>query len=99
MMKIILFLFTSSSKKLIFLFILLLLLPFAGCKSVVKETVIEEPVRIVYPTGLGFSPNFFVINIKLVNGRMGKNGTPNILKRMDPFSGALRTVRGLEGGV
>ena len=46
-----LFLFTSSSKKLIFVFILLLLLPFTGCKSVVKETVVEEPVRIVSPNG------------------------------------------------
>ena len=39
-----LFLFTYSSKKLIFVFILLLILPFSGCKSVVKET-------IVYPNG------------------------------------------------
>ena len=49
-----LFLFTSSSKKLIFEFILLLLLlllHFTGCKSVVKETVIEEPVRIVPTNG------------------------------------------------
>ena len=46
-----LFLFTSSRKKLIFVFILLLLLPFTGCKSVVKETVVEEPVRIVSPNG------------------------------------------------
>jgi len=46
-----LFLFTSSSKKLIFVFILLLILPFSGCKSVVKETVVEEPVRIVSPNG------------------------------------------------
>ena len=46
-----LFLFTSSRKKLIFVFILLLLLPFTGCKSVVKETVVEEPVRIVSPDG------------------------------------------------
>ena len=53
MTKIILLLFASTNKKLIFLFILLLLLPFAGCKSVVKETVIEEPVRIVYPNGFG----------------------------------------------
>ena len=52
-LKINLFLFASSSKKLIFLFILLLLLPFAGCKSVVKETVVEEPVRIVSPNGFG----------------------------------------------
>ena len=36
LLKINLFLFTSSSKKLIFVFILLLLLPFTGCKSVVK---------------------------------------------------------------
>ena len=33
-----------SIKKLIFVFILLLILPFSGCKSVVKET-------IVYPNG------------------------------------------------
>jgi len=46
-----LFLFTSSSKKLIFVFILLLILPFSGCKSVVKETDVEEPVRIVSPNG------------------------------------------------
>jgi len=46
-----LFLFTSSSKKLIFVFILLLILPLTGCKSVVKETVVEEPVRIVSPNG------------------------------------------------
>ena len=46
-----LFLFTSSSKKLKFVFILLLLLHFTGCKSVVKETVIEEPVRIVPTNG------------------------------------------------
>ncbi len=46
-----LFLFTSSSKKLIFVFILLLILPFSGCKSVVKETVVDEPVRIVSPNG------------------------------------------------
>ena len=46
-----LFLFTSSSKKLIFVFILLLILPFSGCKSVVKETVVDEPVRIDYSNG------------------------------------------------
>ena len=46
-----LFLFTSSSKKLIFVFILLLILLFSGCKSVVKETVVEEPVKIVSPNG------------------------------------------------
>ena len=46
-----LFLFTSSRKKLIFVFILFLLLPFSGCKSVVKETVVEGPVRIVSPNG------------------------------------------------
>ena len=50
-LKINLFLFTSSSRKLIFVFILLLLLPFTGCKSVVKETDVEEPVRIVSPNG------------------------------------------------
>ena len=44
-------LFTSSNKKLIFVFILLLILPFSGCKSVVKETDVEEPVRIVSPNG------------------------------------------------
>ena len=43
------FLFTSSSKKLIFVFILLLILPFSGW--VVKETVVEGPVRIVSPNG------------------------------------------------
>ena len=42
LLKINLFLFTSSSKKLIFVFILLLILPFSGCKSVVK---------IVFPNG------------------------------------------------
>ena len=46
-----LFLFTYSSKKLIFVFILLLILPLTGCKSVVKETVVDEPVRIVSPNG------------------------------------------------
>ena len=51
LLKINLFLFTSSSKKLIFVFILLLILPFSGCKSVVKETDVEEPVRIVSPNG------------------------------------------------
>ncbi len=51
LLKINLFLFTSSSKKLIFVFILLLLLPFTGCKSVVKETDVEKPVRIVSPNG------------------------------------------------
>ena len=50
-LKINLFLFTSSSRKLIFVFILLLLLPFTGCKSVVKETVVEGPIRIVSPNG------------------------------------------------
>ena len=42
---------TCSIKKLIFVFILLLILPFTGCKSVVKETVVDEPVRIVSPNG------------------------------------------------
>ena len=51
LLKINLFLFTSSSKKLIFVFILLLILPFSGCKSVVKETDVEKPVRIVSPNG------------------------------------------------
>jgi len=46
-----LFLFTSSRKKLIFVFILLLILPISGCKSVVKETDVEKPVRIVSPNG------------------------------------------------
>ena len=46
-----LFFFTSSSNKLIFIFILLLILPFTGCKSVVKETDVGEPVRIVSPNG------------------------------------------------
>jgi len=46
-----LFLFTYSSKKLIFVFILLLILPLTGCKSVVKETDVEKPVRIVSPNG------------------------------------------------
>jgi len=50
-LKINLFLFTSSSKKLIFVFNLLLILPFSGCKSVVKETDVEKPVRIVSPNG------------------------------------------------
>ncbi len=49
LLKINLFLFTSSSKKLIFVFILLLILPFSGCKSVVKETDVEKPVSIVSP--------------------------------------------------
>ena len=44
-------LFTSSSKKMIFVFILLLILPLTGCKSVVKETDVEKPVRIVSPNG------------------------------------------------
>jgi len=50
-LKINLFLFTYSSKKLIFVFILLLILPLTGCKSVVKETDVEKPVRIVSPNG------------------------------------------------
>ena len=33
-------------KKIQFVFILLLLLPFTGCKSVVKETVVEKPVVV-----------------------------------------------------
>ena len=40
---------TCSIKKLIFVFIFLLVLPFSGCKSVVKETDVEKPVRIVSP--------------------------------------------------
>ena len=40
-----------SIKKLIFVFILLLILPLTGCKSVVKETDVEKPVRIVSPNG------------------------------------------------
>ena len=63
-----LFLFTSSSKKLIFVFILLLLLPFTGCKSVVKESVVEEPVRIVSPNG-----NVYVGEI--VSGQLHGQGT------------------------
>ena len=51
LLKINLFLFTYSSKKLIFVFILFLILPFSGCKSVVKETDVEKPVRIVSPNG------------------------------------------------
>ena len=50
-LRINLFLFPSSNKKLIFVFILLLILPFTGCKSFVKETDVEEPVRIVSPNG------------------------------------------------
>ena len=42
---------TCSIKKLIFVFILLLILPLTGCKSVVKETDVGEPVRIVSPNG------------------------------------------------
>ena len=42
LLKINLFLFTSSSKKLIFVFILLLILPLTGCKSVVKETIVSS---------------------------------------------------------
>ena len=41
LLKINLFLFTYSSKKLIFVFILLLILPLTGCKSVVKETIVS----------------------------------------------------------
>ena len=40
-----------SIKKLIFVFILLLILPLTGCKSVVKETDVEKPVRLVSPNG------------------------------------------------
>jgi hypothetical protein len=43
--------FTSSSIKLIFVFILLLILSITGCKSVLKETILEEPVKIVSPNG------------------------------------------------
>jgi hypothetical protein len=42
---------TCSIKKLIFVFILLLILPLTGCKSVVKETDVKKPVRIVSPNG------------------------------------------------
>ena len=83
-----LFLFTSSSKKLIFVFILLLILPLTGCKSVVKETVVEEPVVVVEKNGKG------VLYKRFVNGEWGwyksgdkkkdrrymgeiKNGLPN----------------------
>ena len=34
-------------KKLLFVFILLILLPFTGCKSVVKETVVEKPEKVI----------------------------------------------------
>jgi len=51
LLKINLFLFAYSSKKLIFVFILLLILPLTGCKSVVKETDVEKLVRIVSPNG------------------------------------------------
>ena len=68
LLKINLFLFTSSRKKLIFVFILLLLLPFTGCKSVVKESVVEEPVRIVSPNG-----NVYVGEI--VSGQLHGQGT------------------------
>ena len=61
-------LFTSSNKKLIFVFILLLILPFSGCKSVVKETDVEEPVRIVSPNG-----NVYVGEI--VSGKPHGQGT------------------------
>jgi len=67
-----LFLFTSSSKKLIFVFILLLLLPFSGCKSVVKETVVDEPVRIV-------SPNGDVYVGEVMSGKPHGQGTRTIL--------------------
>ena len=60
-----LFLFTSSSKKLIFVFILLLILPLTGCKSVVKETVVEEPVVVVEKNGKG------VLYKRFVNGEWG----------------------------
>ena len=68
LLKINLFLFTSSSKKLIFVFILLLLLPFSGCKSVVKETDVEKPVRIV-------SPNGDVYVGEIVSGQLHGQGT------------------------
>jgi len=60
-----LFLFTSSSKKLIFVFILLLILPLTGCKSVVKETIVEEPVVVVEKNGKG------VLYKRFVNGEWG----------------------------
>jgi len=88
LLKINLFLFTYSSKKLIFVFILLLILPLTGCKSVVKETVVEEPVVVVEKNGKG------VLYKRFVNGEWGwyksgnkkkdrrymgeiKNGLPN----------------------
>ena len=88
LLKINLFLFTYSSKKLIFVFILLLILPLTGCKSVVKETVVEEPVVVVKKNGKG------VLYKRFVNGEWGwyksgnekkdrrymgeiKNGLPN----------------------
>ena len=65
LLKINLFLFTYSSKKLIFVFILLLILPLTGCKSVVKETVVEEPVVVVEKNGKG------VLYRRFVNGEWG----------------------------
>ena len=56
-----LFLFTSSSKKLIFVFILLLILPFSGCKSVVKETVVDEPVRPLIQVFVVKNPSKFSV--------------------------------------
>ena len=65
LLRINLFLFTYSSKKLIFVFILLLILPLTGCKSVVKETVVEEPVVVVEKNGKG------VLYKRFVNGEWG----------------------------
>ena len=56
LLKINLFLFTSSSKKLIFVFILVLLLPFTGCKSVVEGPVREESVIVITATAPETSP-------------------------------------------
>ena len=55
-------------KKLQFVFIVFLLLPFTGCKSVVKDTVIEKPVVEKSESGVFFH--------KKVNGvwRWVKNG-------------------------
>ena len=77
-LKINLFLFTSSSKKLIFVFILLLLLPFTGCKSVVKETDVEKH-EVLFGEKLGDDWIWFVEgnekNYKFYGGI--KNGVPD----------------------
>ena len=58
LLKINQFLSTYSSKNLIFVFILLLILPLTGCKSVLKETILEEPVKIISPNGDVYSGEF-----------------------------------------